>query len=55
MEVDLTSDINKGSQLSPGFTWSVYVMERTGVPNVLSYSVYNEHVLVQMALMPSTY
>jgi hypothetical protein len=23
IEVDLTSDINKGSQLSPGFPWSV--------------------------------
>ena len=31
-----TSDINKGSYLSPGFTWSVSVMERAGVPNVLS-------------------
>ena len=27
------SGLNKGS---PGFTWSVYVMERAGVPNVLS-------------------
>jgi hypothetical protein len=33
--VDLTGDINKGSQLSPGFTWSVYVTEREDVPNVL--------------------
>ena len=31
----ITSDINKGSQLLPGFTWSVYIMERAGVPNVL--------------------
>jgi hypothetical protein len=31
---DLTSDINKGAQRSPGFTWSVCVMERAGVPNV---------------------
>ena len=35
-EVDLTGDIDKGSYLSPGFTWSVHVMERAGVPNVLS-------------------
>jgi hypothetical protein len=34
-EVDITGDINKGSYLSPGFTWSVCVMESVGVPNVL--------------------
>ena len=34
-EVDLTSDINKVSYLSPGFTWSVYVIERAGVLNIL--------------------
>ena len=32
---DWSGDINKGSYLSPWFTWSVYVMERAGVPNVL--------------------
>lgn len=30
--VDLTSDINKRSELSPGFTWLVHVMER--VPDI---------------------
>ena len=34
-EVDLTSGIIKGSSLSPGFTWSIYVRERAGVFNVL--------------------
>ena len=37
--------MNKGSQLSPGFTWSLYVTERAGVPNVFfTLSVYGrEH------------
>ena len=35
IEVDLTSDINTGSSLSPGFIWSIYVMERAGGLNVL--------------------
>ena len=35
IEVDLTSDMEKGSWLSPGFIWLVYVMERAGVHNVL--------------------
>ena len=33
--MELTGAINKGSKLSPEFTWSVYFMERADVPNVL--------------------
>ena len=36
IEVDLTGDIINRSYLSLRFTWSVNVMERAGVPNVLS-------------------
>ena len=46
LEVDLAGDINKGSYLSPGITWSVYVMERAGVPNVL----YTQCLVVAIAI-----
>jgi hypothetical protein len=48
IEVDSTGDVNMGSYLSPGFTWSVNIMGRAGVHKVVQlffvHSVYTVEV-----------
>ena len=53
IQVYLTSDINKGSKLSPEFSWPVYVIERAGVPTVSSTWCTSE-VSEASLLMPSS-